>query len=379
MQRNIKRNIFSWLLLLATFIFLVVPSGTAQAAKVTKWQRMLEQNGIDRSIWQKYLPKITRKEYNKAKKIAQSSSGQTSQTSGSSLGPEISVGLWYFDKSGILKVKANKSYNIKNKDGNLLGQVTAEAETKVAYDDDGKLKVSGSIADTSVDDKVTFDATDGDNSSLVFDVDRPGSSYDHYRGKIEANYYRGDDIYNGNGNNVSQIWVINELPMEHYVWGMGETTGTGPSDHVRVMATIFRSYGYWYYKNATKYKPLGFKIRSDAGSQIYRGYDWETKYPNIRKAAEETRGQIVVYDGEVALTPYCSYTDGKTRSLKGYSYLKSVKDHKKGKKKGLKPGEGGNHMWGVSAHGALGYAEDGKSWAWILKHYYTGVDVKGEY
>jgi YD repeat-containing protein len=377
-----KKKIINFLVLALLIVFCFgFRIGSAEAAKTTKWQRMLEQNGIDRSIWQRYLPKISRKEYNKIKKLAatQNTGGQTNQPSSSSLGPEISVGLWNFSKSDSFKIDANKAYNIKDKDGNLVGQVAAEAETRVTYDDNGKLKISGSISETITDDKVIFDATDGDNSSIIFDTDKPGSSYDHYRGKIEVNYYHGDDIYNGSSANVSQIWVVNVLPMEQYVWGMGETTGTGPSDHVRVMATIFRSYGYWYLKNATKYKPLGFKIRSDAGSQIYRGYDWEAKYSNIRQAADETRGQIVKYDGEVALTPYCSYTDGKTRALKGYPYLKSVKDHKKGKKKGLKPGQGGNHMWGVSAHGALGYAEDGKSWTWILQHYYTGVDIKGEY
>jgi peptidoglycan hydrolase-like amidase len=56
-----------------------------------------------------------------------------------------------------------------------------------------------------------------------------------------------------------------------------------------------------------------------------------------------------------------------------------VKDHKKGTKKGLKPGEGGNHMWGLSANGAIGYAKDGKSWEWILKHYYTKVDIDSAY
>jgi peptidoglycan hydrolase-like amidase len=191
-----------------------------------------------------------------------------------------------------------------------------------------------------------------------------------YKGKCDYG-----DIYGGSSSKVKQIWVVNKLPLEQYVHGMGETTGTGDPDHVRVMTTIFRTYGDWYIENANKYKPLGFKIRSDSGSQIYGGYDWEKDHPNIKSAAEETRGRIIKYKGEVALTPYCSYTNGKTRKMNGYPYLKSVKDHKKGTIKSLKPGDNGNHMWGLSAHGALGYAEDGKAWDWILKHYYSGVDI----
>lgn len=302
----------------------------------------------------------------------------------SSLGPEIAVGLWYNSRDDIFKIGANKAYNIKDKNGNVIAQVAGDSTTRVKYDDDGKLKVYSSIAETLVDDNVTFDAADGNNSDIIFDTDHSIKSewgdYSHFRGKIEVNYYHGDDIYNGNSSSTTQIWIINKLPLEQYVWGAGETTGTGDSDHVRVMTTIFRTYGKWYIDNATKYKPMGFKIRSDAGSQIYLGYDREEKFPKVRQAAEETRGRIVKYKGETALTPYCSYTDGKTRKMgSDYPYLKSVKDHKKGTKKSLKPGEGGNHMWGLSANGALGYAEDGKSWEWILKHYYSGVDINSAY
>ncbi len=355
----------------------------AQKSKSTKWQRLLEKNGVDRALWERYLPKISRKEYRKVTKALRSGSG-VSSTSTSSLGPDISVGLWYFEKSDIkddpFKIDANKAYNIRRSDGgSVIATVGGDTTTRVTYEGDGNLKIYSSISETIVDDKVWFDAADGDNSSIIFDVHRPNDSYDDFRGKIEVNYYRGEDIYNGSSTRVSQIWVINELPLEQYVWGMGETTGTGDKDHVRVMATIFRTYGDWYIENATKYKPLGFKIRCDSGSQIYGGYDWEKDHPRIREAANDTRGRVVMYKSDVALTPYCSYTNGRTRALSGYPYLKSVKDHKKGTIKSLKPGEGGNHMWGLSAHGALGYAEDGKSWTWILKHYYSKVDISGIY
>ena len=376
------------LFILLAVVFFFGYSGSTWAGG-TKWQKMLERNGVDRLLWEKYLPKVSRKEYNRVKKFLSSqgnTSNQTPQTPAPatpSLGPEIAVGLWYFSKSDTFTITANdnRTYSIKDENGNVIAQIAGQTETKVKYADDGKLEVSGSVGPTLLQDKVTFEAADGDNSTIIFDVNKPGDSYDHFRGKIEVNYYHGKDVYNKSEDNVTQIWVINILPLEQYVWGMGETSGTGPDDHVRVMATVFRTYGYWYIQNAAKYKPLGFKIRSDAGSQIYGGYDWEKDHPNIRKAAEETRGQIVSYKGEVALTPYCSYTDGKTRDYPGddYPYLKSVKDHKRGTKKNLKPGDNGNHMWGLSANGALGYALDGKSWTWILQHYYKKVDIKGIY
>ncbi len=368
---------------------------TAQKkSKVTKWQLKLEAAGIPQSFWQKCLPTVKRSEYNRVKKLWAASGGAATSSATvqpSSLGPEIAVGLWYNSKDDVFKIDANKAYNIrKTEGGEVVAQVAGNSTTKVKYEGDGKLKVYNSIAETLVDDEVWFDAADGDNSNIIFDVHHSikpkWGDYSHFRGKIEVNYYHGEDIYNGGSETVTQIWIINKLPLEQYVWGAGETTGTGDDDHVRVMTTIFRTYGKWYIENATKYggesgkSKLGFKIRSDSGSQIYLGYDREQKFPRVRQYAEETRGRIVKYKGETALTPYCSYTDGRTRKMgSDYPYLKSVKDHKKGTKKGLKPGDGGNHMWGLSAHGALGYAEDGKSWEWILKHYYSKVDIDAAY
>lgn len=350
-------------------------------AEVTKWQKLLEKNKVPRSLWAGYLPTINHSEYLKATESIRNrkSSSSKKSSAGSSLGPEIAVGLWYFSKGDVFKIEANKRYNIKDKDGKIIARVSGDSETKVKYGGDGNLIVYGSITAKTINDKVTFDAADGNNSNLIFDANQPGDPYDHFRGKIEVNYYHGKDIYNRRSSSVTQIWVINKLPIEQYVWGMGETTGTGPKNHVRVMTTIFRTYGKWYIDNATKYKPLGFKIRSDSGSQIYGGYDWEKGHTNIRKAAQETRGYVSTYKGDAILAAYCSYTDGHTRKLAGYPYLRSVKDHKKGTIKGLKPGQNGNHMWGLSAHGAIGWAEDGKSWTWILKHYYSKTTVSRKY
>ena len=388
-KRKIKKIAFISFIA-ATFIFALgcfsVLNIAEAKSSVTKWEKKLVERGVDPALYQGCLPKVSKSEYIRVLKMAATAntgaaSAATAQPAvaaeeSGSLGPEISVGLWHVSTDDIVYIDANKNYNIKNGDGTVISQVASGSTTKVKYNDGGKLKIYGSISDTLVDDKVSFDATDGDNSNLIFNA-HASDAYDHYRGKIDVHYYHGNDIYGGNSNTVSQVWVINKLPLEQYVWGMGETTGTGDTDHVRVMTTIFRTYGDWYIENATKYKPLGFKIRSDSGSQIYGGYDWEKDHPHIKEAADDTRGKIVKYKGEVALTPYCSYTDGKTRDYPGhdYPYLKSVKDHKAGTKKGLKPGDGGNHMWGLSANGALGFAKDGKAWDWILKYYYSGVNI----
>ncbi len=355
-------------------------------------------------------------------------------TQTSNLGPEISVGLWNASKSSLgnkpFKIKANKNYNIRDKDGNMLSQVTGALETHVstyttttlitkkssdrhkkkkkskkkhslleeimptawAADKVVEVKTEYLEIDHSMPDKklrvqeIYIDSTDGDNSDMIFDVSRPDSSYDQYRGKIKIKYT--DD-----GN----IWIINILPMEQYVWGMGETTGTGPKEHTKVMTAIFRTYGYWYMENATKYLPYGFRIRSDSGSQIYLGYEWEKDHPAIKQSAEETKGTVAMYGKEVALTPYSSWTDGRTRSFKerwgsnDYPWCKSVSDPYGDNKKSSKPSvasmtteqlvAAGNHMVGMSANGSLRLAGGDYEWDYkkILNYYYTGIDLTSKY
>ncbi len=307
-------------------------------------------------------------------------------------GPSIAVGLWYYDKSDIqndpFEIEANKNYNIRDKDNNVIAQISGGTRTKVTYDTDGNLKIYGSITDKLIQTAVTFDAADGDNTSLIFNVHRPDSSYDEYRGKITLRYYKGNNIIAGTSDTVTQIWVINTLPLEHYVWGMGETTGTGDIEHTKVMTTIFRTYGRWYIEYATKYAPLGFKIRSDSGSQIYKGYKWEQTYQNITKAANATRGSIATYGSEIALTPYSSWSDGRTRSYKerwgssDYPWCKSV-DDSYGKNSTMTTKQledAGNHMVGLIANGSLVLARD-KDWSYdrIMKYYYSGISLEPLY
>lgn len=299
----------------------------------------------------------------------------------SELGPEISVGLWNYTKSDIqnspFKIVANKAYNIRDKGGNIIATVDGSSQTRVTYDSNSNLRIYNSITSTMSKYIASFDAADGYNADLVFDVSRPGSAYDRYRGKVKIQY-----------TDSNNIWVINTLPMEHYVWGEGETTGSGDIEHTKVMTTIFRSYGYWYAKYATKYAAYGFKIRSDSGSQVYYGYDWETAHPNIRSAAQSTRGVIATYGGDVALTPYSSWSDGRTRSFEerwgsnDYPWCQSVSDPygKHPTMTTVQIESAGNHMVGLIANGSVRLATDHDwTYAQIMRYYYTGIGLDAAY
>lgn len=291
---------------------------------------------------------------------------------GGKMGPDISVGIYNYTKSDFrdkhIDVLANKDYLVKNEAGETLGTFAGTTETKVGYISDNNFKVYESLDEVNAGSDVYFEAADGDNSEMIFDLNRPGSDYDRYRGKIKVHFY---DSPEADGD---LIWIINILPLEHYVWGIGEITGTGDMAYNEAMTIMFRTYGYWKIRWSTQYIPQGFIVVNTSSNQIYNGYDWENSYPNIRKAAEKTEGKIMLYGGEIALSPYSSWTDGRTRSFEErwgstlYPWCQSV-DDPYGKHPSKNTGEleaDGNHMVGLCAHGALNLATD---------HHYNGLNI----
>lgn len=310
---------------------------------------------------------------------------------GGTNGPSITVGLLGYTKSDLqdsfFRIKANKNYNIKNSDGTIIAEIPAATYTKVKYISDGVLQAYDSLAATNFTNIVSFDAADGDNSDMIFDFNNPGSAYDQYRGTMKLSFY------DAASSSDDRIWVINTLPLEQYIWGMGEITGTGDMDHNRVMTVAFRTYGYWKIKFSTKYAAQGFKVNASPGNQLYYGYDWETAYTNIKTAAQDTRGKIVMYlngDGlnEIALTPYSSWTDGRTRSFEerwgstAYPWCRSVSDSygQHATKSTATLESEGNHMVGLSANGSLNLATN-YSWDWddILTYYFYGINLHQAY
>lgn len=316
------------------------------------------------------------------------------------LGPEITVGIFNYVpgdlKTTSFSIKANTPFRVLDRDGKVKATIAADTKIRVKYLGDKNFNVYYSGTDvqiTTLNREVRFSAEEQYKDEVVFDVSRPNSSFDRFRGSIRLRFYDSPEA------DMDRVWVINKIPLEHYVWGMGEITGTGPEEYNRVMTTIFRTYGFWKIQWSTKYAAQGFKVDATSGSQIYYGYDWEITHDRIRNAAEVSRGTLVFYDGEVALTPYSSWTDGKTRRYEDghwghncadyrkktsstYPWLSSVSDDY-GKHPTLSKcelAERGNHMVGLSANGAVRMARDaGWDYQSILKHFYTGITLKKEY
>lgn len=185
-----------------------------------------------------------------------------------------------------------------------------------------------------------------------------------FRGSLELRYNDYKD----------RTWLINELGIEYYLRGLAETSNISPIEYQKALVTAARTYAFYHWTNASKYRKEFFHISSYSWDQVYNGYGQEKRAPKITQAIQETSGNVVTYDGNLALTPYFSRSDGRTRNFS---------DVWNGSKPWLVavsvPCDAGKTLWGhgvgLSASGALCMANQGQMWDEILKHFYTGITL----
>lgn len=217
-------------------------------------------------------------------------------------------------------------------------------------------------------------AADGISPLEITDYSRPiawlaGSNDNKFRAKLELRFTPKTD----------SVWVINELLLESYLYGIAETSDVSPIEYQKALLTAARTYALYHVNRGTKHADEFFHVDSHL-DQVYRGYGQEARSPKIVDGVKQTKGQIVTYDGKLAITPYFSRSDGRTRDWTdvwggaGYAWLKAVPV----------PHDVGQTLWGhgvgLSARGALYMAsKDGATYEQILKHFYTGIELRKAY
>lgn len=143
-----------------------------------------------------------------------------------------------------------------------------------------------------------------------------------------------------------QIWVLEEknwgsgsIELEEYLAGM--VAATIPVEYdmetLKAQAVMLRSFCMTYME-----KEEGKKIISDKWLKEYYFSKqdcqnlWEEKteeyYEKIKKAVAETKGVVLVCNGDIIKPPFCRMTNGNTRNAEEYvvhkekyDYLKTVK------------------------------------------------------
>jgi Stage II sporulation protein len=287
--------------------------------------------------------------------------------------PIIRVGI-YATIDDILMVAGVSTGFSLTQNGQSVCTFNLGEEAKVFYDRaNGVYKASGPRCQIQSTQYFVAVAPDGLSPLEVTDFFRPvswlpGANDNKFRGKLELRYTPATD----------KVWLINELPIEWYLKGIAETSELSPIEFHKTLLIAARTYAMYHIERGTKHANEYYIVDAKY-DQVYKGYGQEARSPTIARGIDETRGIVVSYEGKIAITPYFSRSDGRTRDWSEVWYGKVAWC------KGVPvPQDNGKTLWGhgvgMSASGALAMAvHEGKSYEYILKYFYTGIDLKPWY
>ncbi len=181
-------------------------------------------------------------------------------------------------------------------------------------------------------------------------------------------------------------WVINELPLEFYLAGLGELPESFAYQAHKAQQVAARTYAYYMLKSggrelsSKRHRKRDFHLRATAHDQVYLGLRQERRAKRSRKAARATAGELVTYRGRVVPTFYFAHSDGYTKSAhrvwggKRKPWLIRVRaEYDDGKSMF-------GHGVGLSQWDAAKRARaEGLDYHDLLAYYYRGTDVEKSY
>ncbi len=107
----------------------------------------------------------------------------------------------------------------------------------------------------------------------------------------------------------NQIIPVNEVPLEEYLYGVlpGEIGTSFPEEALKAQAVISRSYVLFSKKNN---KNVNFDVYDSVMSQVYLGYDYESKKLNM--IVDSTKDKVITYNEKIINAVFHSDSGGKT-------------------------------------------------------------------
>jgi stage II sporulation protein D len=121
--------------------------------------------------------------------------------------------------------------------------------------------------------------------------------------------------------------VVNALTVDNYVKGVipNESPPSWPMAELKAQAVASRSFALTAGVGGN-----GFDLYADTRSQVYKGL--ESEYKSSNEAADQTKGQVVMYNGHIAETLFSACSGGHTESIQNVfggpaiPYLQGVPD-----------------------------------------------------
>ncbi len=291
------------------------------------------------------------------------------------LGSEPNIRIGLYSTSEPVRLRANTSFEIRDSENNLIFLAPAGSEVSASYN--FATRQYAVTLNNEPRNNLSYLRFQSQDPNTVFEItnyQNPPSwntslNDNKFRGNLELRYSEGRD----------KLYVINELPLETYLKGVAESGNNNPIEYHKALVIAARTYAQYNINIGGKHPAAYFHLNASAYDQVYRGYNSEMRLPNWVRVVLETRGLMVIYNNEVVVTPYFAQSDGRTRAWEEVwsggpkPWLVSRPD----------PYCVGMSLWGhgvgLSARGAHSMAQAGSNFEQILKHYYTGVEIKKIY
>jgi len=148
---------------------------------------------------------------------------------------------------------------------------------------------------------------------------------------------------------------------------------------LKAQAVAARTYALFHLLAGVKWGNAPFTLVSSTADQVYRGYGSELRRPNYSALSRTVAGVAVLWNGKIVVTPYFAKSNGYTRSY-NEAWGGAVRPWLVGVPAPYDTGKvRSGHGVGMSQWDAAYRARDGANMETILKHYYTGVEIKKVY
>lgn len=196
-----------------------------------------------------------------------------------------------------------------------------------------------------------------------------------WKGNPNFNAYRGAFEYR-RGQIDKLMYAVNDVLLEDYVAGIAETSNLAPYEYIKALLTAARTYAY---VSIGKY-PF-FDVLANTYDQLYLGYNSEILMPKVAQASRDTRAKMITHNNAVVVTPYFANSSGQTKSWTSVWGGRSEKPWLQPVSATYDVGQPmRGHGVGMSARDAAQRADkEGVDWVYLVKYYYTGVELARMY
>ncbi|MFZ2804662.1 MAG: hypothetical protein WA001_05605, partial [Patescibacteria group bacterium] len=155
--------------------------------------------------------------------------------------PMIRVGLFATNDDKMMVTSLSGGFKLEQS-GNTVCSFTAGQVVTVSYDrTHGVSNASGPGCTSQTTNVFVTVANDGISPLEMTDFTAsvswlPGANDNKFRGSLELRYTP----------DTKEVWVINELPIEWYLKGIGETSNSSPMEYQKALLTAARTYAMYH-------------------------------------------------------------------------------------------------------------------------------------